>query len=251
VKCIILAAGTSSRLRPATDTIPKCLLNVGGQTILQRMIENVLAAGISQIGIVIGYRGEQIREFAIRQFPNVQFRFILNPEYSTTNNAYSLLLAKGFVLAETGDGVKAGFLLLDSDIVFSHRLLPFLRLSHVHDTIAVRVRGDHDDEEVRVCINGEKHITEIGKGLSVARAFGESVGIEIFSHQTALELFHVLDERVRNGSGREEYYEAAFQEMIDKGVRFDAIDVSKFPTMEIDTGKDLEQAQRLADDDRF
>jgi choline kinase len=51
-KCVILAAGASTRLRPLTDTMPKCLLKVGGKILLERIIENVLATGIKEIAIV-------------------------------------------------------------------------------------------------------------------------------------------------------------------------------------------------------
>lgn len=91
-KCIILAAGTSTRLRPLTDEIPKCLLEVGGRPLLERTIENVLTAGIKEIHVVIGYRAEMVRQFIEQRFPGQQIHFIINPNYATTENAYSLLL---------------------------------------------------------------------------------------------------------------------------------------------------------------
>jgi NDP-sugar pyrophosphorylase family protein len=61
VKCVILAAGSATRMRPLSNDLPKCLLPVGGKPILQRLIENVSIAGVEQIGIVIGYNAQSIR----------------------------------------------------------------------------------------------------------------------------------------------------------------------------------------------
>ena len=60
---VILAAGMAKRLRPLTDTKPKCLLEVGGKTLLQRTVEAMVSAGISEFLVVTGYRASMIRDF--------------------------------------------------------------------------------------------------------------------------------------------------------------------------------------------
>jgi choline kinase len=255
-KCVILAAGMSTRLRPLTDTMPKCLLKVGGKTLLERTIENVLEVGINEIAIVVGYRAEMIRDFFKKQFPQKRIRFILNPNYAKTNNAYSLLLARRFL--ENKDGkVDHSLLLLDSDIVFSSKLLPFFieqckknipshkHIKTIHGYIAVRTSGNRDEEEIRVKVNSDNDIFFIGKTTSYAETYGESIGIEKFSVKTAANLFTTLERRVRNGKGRGEFYEAAFQEMIDSSAKLTAVDVSAFPSIEIDTLEDFLLAERM------
>ncbi len=243
-RCVILAAGASTRLRPLTDSKPKCLLEVGGKALLERTIENVLDAGVKEIAIVIGYRGEMIREFVKRRFPQIHIRFILNPDYTETNNACSLLLAKRFLENKEGN-VGSNLLLLDSDILFSSKLLPIFLSSPLQDCIAVRVSGEHNEEEIRVKADGYGNIVFLGKETQLNETYGESIGIELFSVETTAHLFTILEQRVRSGVGRTEFYEASFQEMINHGTQLKAIDVSAFPAIEIDTVEDLQLAERM------
>lgn len=246
MKALILAAGSATRMRPLSDAKPKCLLPVGGIPILQRQIENLAAAGIEQIGLVIGYRSEMIRSFVKEKFPFLRIRFIVNPKYESTNNAFSLLLARDYFLNEPhGDSSVSDLLLLDADIVFSPQLLPFLLKHDAPDKIAVRVQGDHDEEEVRVKVSREGAVTGIGKTIPLPETFGESIGVEVFSSSSAKRMFEVLDQRIRRGSGRSEFYEASFQVLIDEGFALHAIDVSQFPCVEIDTPEDLDSAEAL------
>ena len=247
-KCVVLAAGASTRLRPLTDAMPKCLLNVGGKTILERIIGNILAAGIREIALVVGYRSEMIREFVKQHFPKQRMRFIFNPDYASTNNAYSLTLARRFLEGRNGE-IGQRLLLLDSDILFSNKLLPQFLREEAQNKIAVRISGEHNVEEIQVEINVDGNIDFIGKKPVLLSALAESIGIELFSAGAAATLFAVLERRVREGMGISEFYEASFQEMINEGVILKAVDVSAFPAMEIDTPEDFERAGRLKVDE--
>jgi len=249
---VILAAGSATRMRPLSDALPKCLLHVGGKTILERIIEHVVSAGIYEIGLVIGYKAETVRSFVKERFPFHRIRFIVNPKYESTNNAFSLLMAHEFVLNKANPAaVPHDLLLLDADILFSSHLLPFLLNQPSPEKIAVRVEGGHDDEEVRVKADAKGRILQIGKTVPLAESLGESIGIGMFSSSTAGRLFRILEERVRSGEGRTEFYEASFQALIDEGVELKAIDVSRFPSVEIDTPEDLRAAEALASDPEF
>jgi choline kinase len=243
-KCVILAAGASTRLRPLTDSKPKCLLEVGGKALLERTIENVLNTGIKEIGIVIGYRGEMIREFVKLHYPHIHICFILNPNYIKTNNAYSLLLARKFLENKEGK-VCSGLLLLDSDVLFSSKLLTLFFSKPLEDRVAVRVCGEHSEEEVRVKIDNYGNIVLIGKETPLNETYGESIGIEMFSIETAVRLFTILEQRMRSGVGRTEFYEASFQQMINDGTQLKAINVGEFSAIEIDTIEDLQLAERM------
>jgi choline kinase len=256
-RCIILAAGTSTRLRPLTANKPKCLLEIGGKTLLERTIQNVRLAGIRSIAIVVGFEGEKIREFIGRRFAGMKFHFIFNADYAETNNAYSLWLARPFA---GGSNFKRGLLLLDSDILFSSKLLHCLlneapddasarrRARNLADTdgiIAVRGKGRHDSEEMRVSVDGNSLITAIGKDIQAAKSFGESIGIEILSARAVEKLFGILRERMKTANGKTEFYEASFQRMMEEGSTLRALDVSAFPAVEIDTPADLRRARAL------
>ncbi len=250
MKCVILAAGASTRLRPLTDELPKCLLPVGSKTILERTIENVLSAGIPRIGIVVGFKAAVVRSFVKHRYPSERIRFIVNPRYESTNNGFSLLLSREFHFSEKRKGYPLQpLLILDGDILFSNKLLPHLigKTDKAGETdrnrIAVRVEGPHDAEEVGVEVNDRNEVRKIGKNLPPDRTFGESIGMEFFVPSTAEELFATLERGVRVGEGRTDFYEASFQEMIETGTVMEAVDVSRFPATEIDTFEDLEFAR--------
>ena len=87
---VILAAGMAKRLRPLTDTKPKCLLTVGSRTLLQRTVDAMAATGIREFVIVTGYRHEMIQDFLNQNFPNFTFHFLHNADYAHNNNIYSI-----------------------------------------------------------------------------------------------------------------------------------------------------------------
>lgn len=245
MKCIILAAGMSTRMQSVGGGLPKCLIPVGGKPILQRILENVLSVGVQEIGIVLGYRSGDVREFVKKQFPSSRIQFMVNPKFHSTNNAFSLLMASDFYKKEEKEKKPLKpLLLLDSDIVFSASLLEHILKQKGAGCFAVRVKGNHDEEEIRVKADGLGTIVRIGKDVPMGETHGESVGIEVFNPETAATLFRVLERRVRNGAGRTEFYESSFQEMVDNGVKLSAIDVSDFPSAEIDTPEDLQEVER-------
>lgn len=245
MKCVIVAAGMSTRLRPMTDTLPKCLLTIGAKTILGRTVESLLAMNVTNIALVVGFEAEKIRSFVRQRFPDRKFRFILNPNYASTNNAYSLLLASDFFLdPKARTKAQDHLLLLDSDIVFHPGLLHVLAREGEENRIGVRVNGTHDEEEVGVSIDSAGSIVKIGKYIEPKDTYGESIGMEFFNNETGRILFEVLEKRVKSGNGRTEYYEEAFQEMISMGVKFKATDVDDFPVTEIDSPADLAFAEQ-------
>jgi choline kinase len=110
------------------------------------------------------------------------------------------------------------------------------------EAIAVRVHGEHDEEEFRVELNSHFAIWKIGKDISMNRTNGESIGIASFSPECTEQLFSMLHERVRAGAGRTGFYEASFQALIEKGVCVRAVDVGTQPVLEIDIQEDYDRA---------
>ncbi len=104
VKAVILAAGCATRLRPYSDDTPKTLLPVGGVPILRRTITSLLRIGFDQFVIGTGYLEHMVRAAVADWFPGLDVTFVTNPDFRTTNNAYSLLLLReqvennGFIL---------------------------------------------------------------------------------------------------------------------------------------------------------
>ena len=137
MQAIILAAGVSKRLRPLTDSTPKCLLNIGDKNLLQRTIENVISNGISDFIFVTGYRENMIKDFVENVFPDINKIFITNTDYENNNNSYSLWMTKDFV--------KSDILLLDSDIFFDEKIIGELLNSEKENCLAVNFTDSLDE----------------------------------------------------------------------------------------------------------
>ena len=238
MKGVILAAGASTRLRPLTDQVPKCLLEVGEKPILGRTLECLLVNGVTEVVIVTGYREVQIRDYVRGQFPNLAVTWLSNDQYASTNNIYSLWLTRGSVSDQD-------VLLLDSDIVFDSRIIGLLLTAGHENCLAVTRDKSLGHEEIKVRTDREGGIVEIGKGVSLDKASGESIGIEKFGRAFIGRLFTVLDRKILLEKSVNQFYEAAFQEVIDGGETIVAVNVGDLPCMEIDTAEDLETARAM------
>lgn len=239
MKAVILAAGVASRLRPLTDNTPKCLLKVGDKSILERTIDNISANGITDIVVVTGYLKEMIEDFLINKYSELNFTFIFNEKYDSTNNIYSLWMTKEELLGHD-------MLLLDSDIVFDSRIIGLLINSDHENCLAVRSDHKLSEEEIKLLLNDDGSIKEISKVVDPNAAVGESIGIEKFEKKFVWRLFTILDIKILDNHEVNIFYEAAFQNAMNSGAKIYPVDVENYKCMEIDTIEDFESVGRLA-----
>lgn len=237
MKTVILAAGISKRLRPLTDNTPKCLIKLGGKTILERTLNNLLAYNLNDIIIVTGYFEEQIKDFVALNYPQLNITYIYNDVYDSTNNIYSLWLTKDLVL-------DSEMLLLDSDILFDKKILGKLLSSSYPNCLALRTDHQLSEEEIKVRLNEDKSIAEISKTVDLKHSVGESIGIEKFGAEFNQKLFKILDRMIVQEKRVDIFYEAAFQEAIDSGERIYAVDIGNLKCIELDFAEDIERAEK-------
>lgn len=237
MKAVILAAGIASRLRPLTNTVPKCLLEVGNRCLLQRTFDGLLENGIHEFVVVTGYRHKQIEDFLNARYPGERITFIYNEVYASTNNIYSLWLTRG-----EADGQE--ILLLDSDILFDPRIIARVLASGEKNALAL---NDHPlgEEEIKVIVDVEGKVREISKVCSVADAVGESVGIEKMSSAYTRALFEELEQMITVEGLDNVFYERAFERLIPKGHTFGVIDTTDLFSVELDTVEDFRRAKEL------
>lgn len=230
---VILAAGMASRLRPLTDDRPKCLLRVGGKSLLQRTVDSLVEAGVTRLVVVTGYRGGMIRLFLTGNYPGLDIQFIENEDYTTTNNIYSLWLAKPLVAGKE-------FLLLDSDILFDGRIIA--RVLREEGTVLALNSHKLGEEEIKVITDGNGKVTEISKTCSISEAAGESIGIEKITAGYSAALFAELDRMITGERLTGIFYERAFERLIPQGHQFGVVDTSDLFSAELDTVEDFNQA---------
>ncbi|MCD6116238.1 phosphocholine cytidylyltransferase family protein [bacterium] len=238
MQVVILAAGESKRLKPLTNSKPKCLLPLSdGKTILDFTLRNLIWAGLNEFVIVTGFESDQLKEHVLKHFPGLNVKWIHNDKYSTTNNSYSLWLAK--------DSIYGQFLLLDADIVFDRHIIQKVLDDKHKDILSVRTEGDIFAEDMKVKLDSFGLVRKISKELNIESSNGESIGIEKFSASFGTELFNELDISINYKSGANEFYELSFQAVIDKGEELFGLDISPYKCIEIDTPDDYQRAQEI------
>jgi choline kinase len=255
MKAIIVAAGRGRRLGTETDLIPKCMVKVGGRSILHWQLDALAAAGVDDVVIVRGYLGDRIAGPAGGR---PKLRFIDNPEWASNNILTSLLYAEAEM-----DG---GFLFTYSDIVFSHEharrvaastapvaLIVDRRwqdayqgrtLHPVSEAELARVVGSDDDATV----------TRVGKRLVAAEeAAGEFTGLARFGPAGAAALRAVWTDALTRGLDapfgaaatlRNAYLSDGLNAIAARGVALGAVLVDG-GWREIDTEQDLASAEQV------
>jgi len=228
-RAIILAAGQCKRLRPHTDNTPKCLLDISGKNLLGRQIEMLTKNGINDIYIVVGYLQEQIRDYVLKEYPDVNINYIMNEEYDTTNNGYSLQLA----LEQTDN---TPFLLLNADVVCHSDIIAELLNDKHKNCMAIQRKPEVIVEDMKVQVE-DKLITTVSKEL--LEAIGEFTGIAKITDT------QIILNKLRE-TGKNEWFEKALDDLIKaQKINFFMTDVTHYPTMEVDFAYDLEVARDL------
>ena len=236
MKAIILAAGMASRLRPLTLTTPKSLLKVGERSLLQRSMDALIANGVTEFCIVTGYLHEMIEDFVRKQYADsIQVTFIYNKVYETTNNIYSLWLARPFA-----EGQEV--LLLDSDLLYDPQIVTRVLATDAPNVLTL-IRHELGEEEMKVVTDAQGSIKEISKTCNPAEAAGESLGIEKMGKDYTKALYRELEPMMNEEHLENVFYERAFERLIPQGHTYQVQDVTALFSCELDTIEDFENAK--------
>ena len=120
MQAIILAAGMGKRLGELTKGNTKCMIEVGGIKLIDRMLSQLASLSLKRVVIVVGYQADNLMNYLGNRYDDkLQIEYILNPIYDKTNNIYSLALAKQQLQEDDT-------LLLESDLIFEDRMLTLL-----------------------------------------------------------------------------------------------------------------------------
>lgn len=238
LKAIILAAGQGMRLRPYTLDRPKCLVEVGGVSLLDRQLAVLAAESIQPIILIGGYRIEMLRR------PGLIVRE--NSRYAETNMVWTLFCAE--------EDLEDDVLICYGDIVYSREILQAVINSTADIAVAIdlewesywRARNEDplsDAETLKM--TKEKKILEIGqKPKSLSEIEGQYMGLMKFSKKGVSDLKRIfgyakVDGDLRGKSPENAYMTDLLQFMIDSGLQLDAVTVDG-NWVEIDTVQDLE-----------
>ena len=226
---IILAAWKGSRLNGTAGDKPKCLVEVGGITLLERQIRVLKQSGLTDVVVVVGCQSDRVRAAAGPSITCVE-----NSRFAETNSLYSLWTARALLYE--------GFVVLNCDVLFHPALLDHLLATH-HDAallMAYREREqEYGDEEMKVKVS-RGFVVDMSKTMEPGEADGENLGIVKFGPASAPELVGILDRIVSDG-GLRDWAPRAFREFArTRPLR--AIATRGYPWIEIDFPEDYARA---------
>jgi len=232
MRAVLLAAGRGRRLG---SEAPKCLVTIGGKTLLERHLENLPASGITALTIVVGFQHAMIEAAVAALGPALPVDFVHNPRFSH-GSIVSLRVAV--------DRLAEGGLWMDADVLYPAELTRRLVASRHEDCVLLDGRSAETGEEMMLGVrDGRVRVIarRVGADWDVA---GESVGFFKVGRSGAAVMKRILDEEV--GAGRlDQEYEAALDRAFGE-VPFGFERVDDLPWTEIDFEQDVAKARKLA-----
>lgn len=237
---LVLAAGAGRRLRPYTDTLPKALVPVDGETtILDIALRNLAAVGLTEVTVVVGYAANAVhdRQRALEERHGVNLTLVHNDRAEEWNNAYSLWLAR--------EHLKAGALLVNGDTVHPVSVEKTLLASRGPGILlAVDTVKRLADEEMKVVLDDSGQLTRITKLMDPAEAHGEYIGATLIEPEVAVLLADALEATWRRDPNL--YYEDGYQEYADRGGEVKTAPIGAVDWVEVDNHDDLARAREIA-----
>ena len=240
---LLLAAGKGERLAEESGGLPKCLLEFGNQSLLQRHIETLCNNGIRDIYIVVGYQRQQIETC----LPQLAEKFAVN--ISTVINES---FAQGSMLSlhcGLRDGLPAWsgqqLLLMDADVLYAPQLMQTLLQSTHENCLLLDKDFIPGDEPVKVCIRGNR-IVEFGKKVATNLLFdwqGESVGFFRLGSTAVYRLQGLCEEYIDNDELSAPYEKAIRDLICHTETPFGWEESAQLPWIEIDFPADMQRAQ--------
>ena len=233
---LLLAAGTGKRLMPLTSNSPKCLTLVNEKSFLERLVINLKEQGFKRLVVITGYQENCIKEFLITISGNLTIEFVYSPLYKTTNNIYSLWMAR--------DIINEPFMLFEADLIFDVSLLDNMIYP---DRIAVSnilpwMNG------TTVTIDSSQQVKSFHKNTSpnnVEDVKYKTVNIYSFSLSSWQAIVKSLNQHIE-ANNVNDYYETVLGEMIaNNHLSLKAVDFDNKYWYEVDTLEDLKEAEKL------
>jgi choline kinase len=247
MKAVILAAGVGRRLHTLTQHHPKCLIPIGGKTLLVRYLEALEQVGVSQVTIVVGYKHELIREAVASWSGSLPVNFLVNAEYER-GSIISLWVAR--------DALDDDTVIMDADVLFHPTILQKLVDSSHPNALLMDESVIQDPETREECMV----VVQDGRVIALSKQMpetydeaGEGVGFLRLSGQDAPKLLKSVEQRMTQGLLDMEYEDAlrAFFQSTPVGVE----KIGGLSWTEIDFPEDVVHAQndvlpKLSEHDR-
>ena len=242
MQAIILAAGMGRRLGELTKNNTKCMVEVNGVKLIDRVLTYLSHLDLKRIVIVVGYQAQNLMEYVENQYKNLVIEFVNNPIYDKTNNIYSLALAKEkFKEDDT--------ILLESDLIYEESMLRLL-VDNQQPDLALVAKYEKWMDGTMVTIDDKRNILNFISKKEFKQEeidkYYKTVNIYKFSKSYINNQYLPLLEAYCQMKGNNEYYEEVLRvlTMIDKS-SLKALPIGDEKWYEIDDIQDLDIAETL------
>jgi L-glutamine-phosphate cytidylyltransferase len=233
MEALILAAGKGSRLHPHTDHIPKCLLEVGGKSILDHQLTVLERSGINRVHIVTGNLDQVVQAHLHKHWSHLSIDVIYNPYYEFTNVIGSFWFGI--------QRIQDDFVYMHADTIFDLAILQRLLAAKSAICLAVQ-RKPCGEEEMKVYTEGAR-LRYITKTRSAVEAYGEFLGVAKLDRQVVPYLQQQASSSMRSKQFNL-FFEAILQSICDEDLfPIELVDVAQLYWNEIDFIEDLERAR--------
>lgn len=242
MQAIILAAGMGKRLGELTKENTKCMIKVHEVTLIERMINQLCSLNLNRIVIVIGYKGNKVKDLIGTEWRGTPIQYIENTIYDKTNNIYSLFLAKNYL--EEDDT-----LLLESDLIFADEILENV-IANPYPNLAIVAKYQSWMDGTVVTLDDENNIisfiSQKAFKFSDIKTYYKTVNIYKFSRSFSTNKYVPFLEAYCKALGNNEYYEQVLRviSLLDKS-DLKALPLSTEKWYEIDDLQDLNNAEVL------
>jgi len=235
LKALILAAGLGSRLEHKTEKTPKAMVKVSGLPIISHQLFALQANDIFEIGVVLGYKGDILKDYLLKTHPNMAFSFFLNNEYSKSNSAYSFYLASDYIKNEQ-------YIHLNCDILFSSELLCGIINLNKNNVIAVNYDVNLTNNMELVTI-GESNIIISMNNLLYEGAVAKAYGLAKLSPDSTNYIIKKIEQFLIDGDYNQNYYGIIRQAV--KKIDYHCFNSGKMFLSEINTLSDYERTLNI------
>lgn len=245
MQAVILAAGMGKRLGRYTKDAPKCMVKVNGKSLIEYAISSILKNGIKRIVIVTGYKKDVLKNFLAQKFSDAllsgaKIEYIDNDFYETTNNIYSLYLARNEL-------VKDDTLFFESDLIFKEKIVRRLIKNENPDMAVVSHFESWMDGTCTVLDEDGSILSVLDKNAfnwNDTASYYKTVNIYKFSREFAIRYYLPFLEAYQKAFGKNEYYEQVLKVLsfLSAGV-LKALIADSNDWYEIDDAADLANAE--------
>ena len=242
MQALMLAAGMGRRLGKYTEECTKCMIRVGGRTLLERVVEALQLAGIQKFVVVVGWEHEQLIQYIRENITGMEFDFVYNYDYAETNNIYSLYLAREKL---TQDDT----ILLESDLVFDCNLIQRMVSSPEENMVAVAKYEHWMDGTVTILSPDgivQEFIEKKDFQYQSVENYYKTVNIYKFSKEFSQRQYIPFLEAYISAYGKNQYYELVLKALAHLShANLKAFTVDDLPWYEIDDAQDLDIANTM------